>query len=128
MYEYFWLSYLLCMLIPALALLAGFVMWKYTPTRIHSFIGFRTTRAMQDGATWRFANEYAGRLLVRTSLGSLAVSAVVPFFFMHGDNAVFQALTLSLSIAQVALIVVSLVAAQIALVRRFPDRKSSGRR
>lgn len=124
MYEYFWLSYLLCLLIPALALLAGFVMWKYTPGRFHSFIGFRTARAMQDGETWRFANEYAGRLLVRTSTAALVISASVPFLFMNGTDATFQALTLSLCVAQVGLIVFSLVATQIALMRRYPKDRT----
>lgn len=123
MYEYFWISYFCCLLIPILALIAGYTMLKYTPTHLNSLIALRTTRAMRDGKTWKFANERAGTLLCRTSWAMLAISAAVPFFFMRGNDATFRALTLVLCIVQVGCIAFSLIAAQIALMRAFPGRE-----
>lgn len=118
--EIFWASYIGLMLIPAFTLLAGIVMWKYAPTHLHTFVGFRTERAMQDGETWKYANTTAGRLLVKYGVMILVISAVLPVFFLNAPDASFQALTIVLLCTQVCVIVVCLVATQIMLVRKYP--------
>lgn len=128
MYEYFWLAYFLDLLIPLLGVAAGYVMWKYSPNHLHTVIGFRTSRAMENGETWRFANEYAGKLLVKNDWIALGISGAVPFIFMYGTDATFEALSLVLCIAQIALIAASLIVTQVALTRKFPKRRGEKRR
>ena len=118
--DLFWLSWICLLLIPLLGLLAGFIMLRYAPDHLGTPVGFRTSRAMQNGETWRFANTTAGRLLVRFCIFLAAVSAVLPFLFRNAGTTVFDTLTAVLLVAQVCTIAACLEAAQIMVMRRFP--------
>lgn len=50
------------LLIPVVVIVTGRIMWKHYPKNINGLVGYRTTRSMKNMDTWRFANEYCGRL------------------------------------------------------------------
>ncbi len=60
--EFFVGMALMELLVPAVMILAGWFMWKHTPGKINHWAGYRTERSMKNGDTWKFANEYCGRL------------------------------------------------------------------
>lgn len=48
----FWIFLLVCsLLIPAVMIVAGFLMWKHPPKKINGFYGYRTTRSMKNQDT-----------------------------------------------------------------------------
>ena len=52
-------------LIPALMTGAGWMIWKNPPKTINTMYGYRTRMSSLNQYTWRFSQEYAGRLWVR---------------------------------------------------------------
>ena len=69
------------MLIPALMTGAGWRIWKHPPKTINAMYGYRTKMSSRNQNTWRFAQEYAGRLWVRWGIRMMPVSILLLMFF-----------------------------------------------
>ena len=69
------------MLIPALMTGAGWRMWKHPPKSINAIYGYRTKMSSLNQNTWRFSQEYAGRLWVRWGIRMMPVSLLLLMFF-----------------------------------------------
>jgi len=67
-------------LIPALMVGAGWRMWKHPPKSINAMYGYRTKMSSLNQNTWRFAQEYAGRLWVRWGIRMMPVSILLLMF------------------------------------------------
>ncbi|WP_455249284.1 SdpI family protein [Ruminococcus sp.] len=63
------------LLIPAVQLLAGWAMRFHAPKKINAWVGYRTERSMQNEESWKFANQYCGRLWMLFGAAMLVVSA-----------------------------------------------------
>ena len=64
------------LLIPAVQLAAGWAMRYHAPKKkINSWVGYRTERSMQNEESWKFANQYCGRLWMLFGAAMLVVSA-----------------------------------------------------
>ena len=60
---WFWWFMLICdLIIPIAMVIGGRMMWKHCPKNINSMSGYRTTRSMKNMDTWKFANDYCGRI------------------------------------------------------------------
>ena len=68
-------------LIPALMTGAGWMIWKNPPKTINAMYGYRTKMSSLNQNTWRFAQEYAGRLWVRWGIRMIPVSLLLLMFF-----------------------------------------------
>ena len=76
---WFWWFMLCCdMLIPVTMVVFGRWMWKHPPKSVSSVMGYRTSRSMKNEDTWRFAQDYCGRLWWK--LGWLLM---IPSFLVH---------------------------------------------
>ena len=62
------------LLIPAVQLLAGWAMRFHAPKKINAWVGYRTERSMQNEESWKFANQYCGRLWMLFGAAMLVVS------------------------------------------------------
>ena len=83
---WFWWFMLACdLLIPAIMILTGRMMWKHCPKKINGLLGYRTTRSMKNNDTWRFAHMHCGRLWWRVGWVLLLLSAAVHLPFYHSD-------------------------------------------
>ena len=83
---WFWWFMLACdLLIPAIMILTGRMMWKHCPKKINGLLGYRTTRSMKNNDTWRFAHMHSGRLWWRVGWVLLLLSAAVHLPFYHSD-------------------------------------------
>ena len=67
-------------LIPALMVGAGWRMWKHPPKSINAMYGYRTKMSSLNQNTWRFSQEYAGRLWVRWGIRMMPVSILLLMF------------------------------------------------
>ena len=68
-------------LIPALMTGAGWMIWKNPPKTINAMYGYRTRMSSLNQYTWRFAQEYAGRLWVRWGIRMMPVSILLLMIF-----------------------------------------------
>lgn len=59
---FWWFMFCCNLLIPAIFIFAGRMMWKHYPKEINDILGYRTKRSMKNIDTWKFAHEYCGRL------------------------------------------------------------------
>ena len=119
---WFWWFILVCdLIIPAVMIVFGWIMWKHTPRDINGFVGYRTARSMRNADTWKFAHEYGGRLWWRLGWILLVPSAAIHVpFYGSSDNAL-GALCGILCIVQCAALIVTIALTERALKRSFTE-------
>jgi len=104
-------------LIPALMTGASWRIWKHPPKTINAMYGYCTRMSSLNQNTWRFAQEYAGRLWVRWSIRMMPVSILLLMFFAAaGEKAAATAGTV-LCMVQIVIILSS-----IAVVERMLNK------
>ena len=59
---FWWFMFICDFIVPAAMILGGRMMWKHPPKDINGIVGYRTRRSMKNKETWKFAQEYCGRL------------------------------------------------------------------
>ena len=70
----FWVFMLImCLLIPGMLLLFGWIFQHCAPKSINGVYGYRTKRSMRDQSSWDFAQAMFGKLAFRWGLGELPI-------------------------------------------------------
>lgn len=84
---FWWFMLVSDLLIPVLMIISGRMMWKHPPKKINGIIGYRTARYMKNTATWKFANDYCGRLWWKTGWILLLPSVFILLpFYNHSED------------------------------------------
>ena len=118
----FWWYMLFCnLLIPIIITIGGIVMHKNGPKKINSLYGYRTTRSMKNMDTWKFANEYCGRLMWIIGIVTMVPSGLImiPFYGSSEDTIGFVGLVVSG--IQVVTLILSIIPTELALKKNFND-------
>ena len=116
----FWWFMLLCdLIIPIVMVIAGRMMWKHCPKHINSMLGYRTTRSMKNMDTWRFANEYCGRLWYKMGLFMLAFSVLVSVLLLRTNDNTYSMISLIFVLLQCIILIVSIIPTELALKKMF---------
>jgi len=79
----FWIfMFIMVLLIPLTMLFFGWLLFRKTPKEINYIYGYRTKRSMMNEETWRFANQYFGKVwyLCGLILAPLSVIAIAIVF------------------------------------------------
>ena len=79
---FWWFMFFCDLQVPAVMIFGGRMMWKHPPGKINGIIGYRTSRSMKNKETWKFAQEYCGRLWWKIGWLMLAPSAILHIPFM----------------------------------------------
>ena len=109
------------LLVPVIVIITGRMMWKHYPKNINGLIGYRTTLSMRNIDTWKFANEYCGRLWYRIGILMLIFSIIICFlFFKASYNTAFMASLILIAI-QCIILVATIFPTENALKREFPE-------
>lgn len=117
-----WWFMLCCdMLIPALMIIGGRIMWKHPPKEINDLIGYRTSRSMKNIDTWIFAHKYSGKLWwsIGWLITPITIVAHVPFY-ASSDHSV-EILSLILIAIQTILLIFTIFLTERALKKRFTE-------
>ena len=104
-------------LIPALMVGAGWMIWKHSPKNINAIYGCRTRMSSLNQNTWRFAQEYAGRLWVRWGIRMMPVSILLLMFFAASGEKAAAAAGSILCLVQIVIMLSS-----IAVVERMLNK------
>ena len=109
------------LLVPVIVIITGRMMWKHYPKNINGLIGYRTTLSMRNIDTWKFANEYCGRLWYRIGILMLIFSIIICLlFFKASYNTAFMASLILIAI-QCIILVATIFPTENALKREFPE-------
>ena len=109
------------LLIPVVVIVTGRIMWKHYPKNINGLVGYRTTRSMKNMDTWKFANEYCGRLWYKMGLFMLALSVLVSILLLRMSDNTYSIISLIFVLAQCVVLIVSIFPVEIALKKMFKE-------
>lgn len=118
----FWVFMLVAdMLVPLTMIGFGWYFSKNAPKEINSVFGYRTTMSMKNRDTWKFANNYCGRLWLRLGIILVPVS-VIPMLFVTGesDSSIGTVGTI-ICVVQLIIIIASIFPVEKALKRTFDE-------
>ena len=116
----FWCFMLgMALLLPGLLALFGWFLWRHTPGTIQWVYGYRTALSMKNEATWRFANQYAGRLLCRGGLVMLPLSALAMLPALGREADTVGLAGGAITVVQLVALLAVIPATEHALRRRF---------
>ena len=77
------------LLIPLTMLLFGWLFFRRTPKEINYVFGYRTKRSMRNEETWKFANQYFGKVWYLCGLLSAPLSVIaIAIVFRKGTETV----------------------------------------
>lgn len=109
------------LLIPILMIVGGNMMWKHAPKKINGVIGYRTARSMKNIDTWKFAQDYCGRLWRKIGWAILIPSAAIHFPFYYSSEDTVGTVGAILCTIQCVVLVASIFPTERALKRAFTD-------
>ena len=73
----FWIfMFIMVLLIPLTMIFFGWLLFRRTPKEINYVYGYRTKRSMMNEETWRFANQYFGKVWYLCGLISAPLSVI----------------------------------------------------
>ena len=86
----FWIFMLIMvLLIPFTMIFFGWLLFRKTPKEINYVYGYRTKRSMMNEETWRFANQYFGKVWYLCGLISAPLSVIaIAIVFGKGPGTV----------------------------------------
>ena len=114
------MSVLICnLLIPIIVLIIGRIMWKHYPKNINGLVGYRTTRSMKNKDTWKFANEYCGRLWYKLGLIMLVFSMLIFMLFYRADDNTISMVSLILMVVQCIILIATIFSTESVLKKTF---------
>ena len=86
----FWIfMFIMVLLIPLTMIFFGWLLFRKTPKEINYVYGYRTKRSMMNEETWRFANQYFGKVWYLCGLISAPLSVIaIAIVFGKGPGTV----------------------------------------
>lgn len=122
---WFWYFMLFCdLLVPAIMIICGRIMWKHPPQTPNKFIGYRTPRSMASTESWDFAHRFCGKLWWRIGWIILIPSIGIHLPFYRASEEFLGNLGAALCVAQCAALIVPVFFTERALKRTFGDKKT----
>ena len=119
---WFWWFMLICdLIIPIAMVICGRMMWKHCPKHMNSMSGYRTTRSMKNMDTWKFANDYCGRLWWKIGWVMIIPSALIHIPLYHSDKNTIGFAGVILVTIQCFIMIVSIYPTEKALKKHFND-------
>ena len=122
----FWIFMLIMvLLIPLTMLFFGRLLFRRIPKKINYVYGYRTKRSMRNEETWKFANQYLGKLWYRCGLLSAPLSVIaIAIVFGKGTETVGTVGGI-ITMIQMIPLVGAIIPTEIALKNNFDE---NGRR
>ena len=116
-----WMMFACNLLVPAIMILTGRIMWKHCPKDINIMFGYRTKQSMKSTDTWKFAHTYCGRLWwsVGWILGVLSI--FVQIFFFRSDTTTVGILGTVIMVLQTSVLLLTIIPTEKALKRKFDE-------
>ncbi len=118
---FWWFIFVCDLLIPILMIIAGNMMWKHAPEKINGIIGYRTACSMKNTDTWKFAQDYCGRLWWKMGWIMFIPSVVIHFPFYQSSENVIGIVAAIVCTIQCLILVFTIFPTERALKRTFTE-------
>ena len=120
---FFFVFMLVCSLIvPSAMIVFGLILKNNPPAEINKYYGYRTALSSKNADTWIFANKYCGKIWVKIGTAAFLVSVIIMLFFTKSSEKVLGIVGSALSIAQCALLVLTIPIVERKLKQTFDSR------
>ena len=113
------------LLIPLTMLLFGWLFFRRTPKEINYVFGYRTKRSMRNEETWKFANQYFGRVWYLCGLLSAPLSVIAMAIVFEKGTETMSTVGFIITTIQTTPLVGAMISTEIALKKNFDE---NGRR
>lgn len=119
--RFWWFIFLCDCLMPLLMILGGRMMWKHCPKKVNGIIGYRTRRSMKNSDTWKFANEYAGKLWWKAGIVLLIPTIIIHIPFYGSDEDTTGIMSTIVLMIQLVILIGTIFPVERALKNNFHD-------
>ena len=116
---FWWFMLAFGLMVPAIQIIAGWMMWKHCPQSINNVYGYRTSRSKKNQDTWKFAHEYCGRLWWKMGLVVLVLSVLAYLPFYHSSEDAIATVGLITCTVQMVALLIPVFFTEAALKRTF---------
>lgn len=106
-------------LVPGILITTGSLFRKHPPKERNVLWGYRTSLAMKNEETWRFANLHGGKLMFRIGWLTLAVSLAGMLLTLFRSDEIVTVVSFALMMVQVAAVLGIIPVVERALRRQF---------
>ena len=113
------------LLIPLTMLLFGWLFFRRTPKEINYVFGYRTKRSMRNEETWKFANQYLGKVWYLYGLLSAPLSVIAMAIVFEKGTETMSTVGFIITMIQTIPLVGTMISTEIALKKNFDE---NGRR
>lgn len=113
------------LLIPLIMLLFGWLFFRRTPKKINYVFGYRTKRSMRNKETWKFANQYFGKVWYLCGLLSAPLSVIAMAIVFEKGTETMSTVGFIITMIQTIPFVGAMISTEIALKKNFDE---NGRR
>ena len=115
----FWWSMLVCnLLMPVIMIVIGIIMMKSPPKKINHFVGYRTSRSMDNQESWNFANKHSGKLMIIYGAIAIIPSVVIMLPFYGSDDDTVGIISTVIMVFQLILIIIPVILTERILKRK----------
>ena len=118
---FWWFMFICDLIIPITFIVCGRMMWKHTPEKINSLIGYRTSRSMKNRNTWKFAQIYCGKLWWKIGWIIVLPSTIIQIPFYNSSENDIGTLGGILVSVQCVILILSIIPTEIALRKNFTE-------
>ena len=116
-----WFLFVCNLLIPAVMIIGGGLMWKSSPKNINRVYGYRTARSMKNMDTWEFAHRYIGRLWWIIGWVSVVTTVLAQLPFIGSNDDKVSIVSCVILTVQMIALVVTVILTEMALKRTFDE-------
>ena len=109
-------------IVPIIAIVAGYLMKNRPPDKINNTIGYRTRRSKASQEAWDFANRYCGKNTLIFGIICLIVSVIAGYVLFFRGNTVTGGMVRMLIIMLIQIVLLVIVMAlptEMQLKKRF---------
>ena len=118
----FWWSMLVCnLLMPVIMIVVGIIMMKRPPKKINAFVGYRTSRSMDNQESWNFANKHSGKLMIMFGIIAIIPSVVIMLPFYGSDDDTIGMISTVIMVFQFILIIIPIILTERILKRKVKE-------
>ena len=122
----FWIfMFIMVLLIPLTMIFFGWLLFRKTPKEINYVYGYRTKRSMMNEETWRFANQYFGKVWYLCGLLSAPLSVIAMAIVFEKGTETMSTVGFIITMIQTIPLVGAMISTEIALKKNFDE---NGRR
>lgn len=118
----FWIFMLIMvLLIPLTMIFFGWILFRKTPKEINYLYGYRTKRSMMNEETWRFANQYFGKVWYLCGLISVPLSVTAIALVLGKGTETVGTIGGIITMLQMIPLVGAIIPTEIALKKNFDE-------